>query len=268
MRRDDRSYDESEGSEEISAIETQWTRYWEALGGRLGRADRVPHTEEFKVIWPYIQQLPKGSRILDGGCGMGDWVLWLTRNGYPTLGLDVSKVTIGKLKKMFPNMEFAVADIRDTGLPANSLDAYFSWGTFEHFEEGFGRVVSEAFRILKPGAYLFTSMPFVNLRHAITATLFESWRLPPQTERVRFYQWRLTRAELATILARHGFQVEDVKMIGKRQGIQRWLQGVTGISALSIFARGFAVLAYPVVPKVIVAHMILAIARKPLEATA
>ena len=219
-------------------------------------------------MWPYIRRLPKGSRILDGGCGMGDWVLWLTRAGYPTVGLDVSKVTIGKLKQMFPDMEFAVGDIRDTGLPVNSFDAYFSWGTFEHFEEGFGRVVSEAFRILKPGAYLFVSTPFVNLRHAIAGTLLEPWRLPPQTERVRFYQWRLTRAELATILARHGFEVEDVKMIGKRQGIQRWLQGITGIPALSTFARGFAVLAYPFVPKALVAHMILAIARKPLEATA
>jgi len=161
-----------------------------------------------------------------------------------------------------------VGDIRDTGFPENSFDAYFSWGTFEHFEEGFDRVVTEAFRVLKPGALLFVSTPFVNLRHAIAGTLFEPFRLQPLKKRLRFYQWRLTRSELATILVLHGFEVEDVKMIGKRQGLQRWLQGVTGMSATSIVARGFAVLAYPFVPKIFLAHMILAIARKPQAAEA
>jgi SAM-dependent methyltransferase len=266
MRRDDRLYDESEGEQEITAIESQWTRIWEQSGGPQGRADRIPRKAEFKIMWPYLQKLPKGSRILDGGCGLGDWVVWLTRAGYPTIGLDVSRVTIGKLRQMFPDMEFAVGDIRETGLQDASFDAYFSWGTFEHFEEGFDRVVSEAWRLLKPGGWLFVSTPFVNLRHALNATLWEPWRLPPETTRLRFYQWRLTRGELARILARHGFAVDDVKIIGKRQGLQRWLQHWTGISATSLFGRGFAVLAAPFVPKALIGHMILAIARKPQTA--
>lgn len=67
MRRDERAYDESEGQEEIAAIEAQWTRIWEKGGGPKGRINRVPRREEFKIIWPYIQKLPKGSRLLDGG---------------------------------------------------------------------------------------------------------------------------------------------------------------------------------------------------------
>lgn len=263
MRRDDRAYDETEGDDEIAAIEAQWTRIWERSGGPQGLPEGIPRKAEFKIMWPYIRKLPKGSRILDGGCGVGDWVLWLTKAGYPTVGLDVSRLTISKLQQMFPEMEFAVGDIRETGFPDASFDAYFSWGTFEHFEEGFDRVVGEAYRVLKPGGWLFTSMPFVNLRHALRATLLEPWRLPPQTARTRFYQWRLTRNELATILARRGFAVEDVKVIGKRQGIQRWLQQTTGISATSTLTRGLAVLAAPFVPKAMIGHMILAIARKP-----
>lgn len=268
MRRDDRAYDPSEGVDEISAIETQWTRIWEAQGEPGGRAERIKRREEFKIIWPYIQRLPKGSRLLDGGCGLGDWVLWFTRAGYPTLGLDVSKVTIEKLKSMFPEMEFAVGDIRETGLPSNSIDAYFSWGTFEHFEEGFGPVVTEAFRVLKPGGMLFTSMPFVNLRHALHATLLDPWRRSPDRIQKRFYQWRLTRGELASILAKHGFAVEDVKIIHKRQGLQRWLQGNFGIGATSFLAKGLAVLLYPLVPKAAIGHMILAIAKKPADHSA
>jgi SAM-dependent methyltransferase len=266
MRRDDRLYDQSEGDEEIAAIEAQWTRIWEQAGGPRGRSASIPRKPEFKIMWPYVRDLPKGSRFLDGGCGLGDWVAWFTRAGYPTLGLDVSRVTIAKLQQLYPDMEFAIGDIRDTKLPDASFDAYFSWGTFEHFEEGFDRVVGEAYRLLKPGGLLFTSMPFVNVRHALRDTLLEPWRLPPQTTRTRFYQWRLTRGELATILARHGFAIDDVKIIGKRQGLQRWLQQWTGISATSTPARGFAVLTAPFVPKAVIGHMILAVARKPQSA--
>ena len=263
MRRDDRAYDETEGHDEIAAIETQWTRIWEKAGGPQGRAEHIPRKAEFKILWPYLSKLPKGSRVLDGGCGVGDWVLWLTRAGYPTVGLDVSRLTIGKLQQMFPDMEFAVGDIRETGLADESFSAYFSWGTFEHFEEGFDRVVGEAYRVLKPGGLLFASMPFFNLRHALHDILLQPWKLQPETARMRFYQWRPTRGELATILSRHGFAVDDVKIIGKRQGLQRWLQQTFGISATSFFARGVAVLLAPFVPKVLIGHMILAVARKP-----
>jgi SAM-dependent methyltransferase len=264
MRRDERHYDATEGDTEIAAIEAQWTRIWEAQGGPQGQAARITRREEFKLMWPYIRRLEKGARLLDGGCGLGDWVVWLTRAGYPTLGLDVSKRTIGKLKELFPDKQFAVGDIRATGLPDGCIDAYFSWGTFEHFEEGFGAVVREGFRVLRPGGLLFVSVPFDNLRHALHATLWNRWKRAPLASPTRFYQWRLTRGELAAILAAGGFAVEDVRIIHKRQGLQRALQHNVGLNPTSVLARGLAVLLAPFVPKVLVGHMILAIARKPL----
>jgi len=263
MRRDERVYDPVEGEEEIAAIEAQWTRIWNDQGGPQGHAERITRREEFRIIRPYIDQLPKGARLFDGGCGVGDWVLWFTRAGYPTVGLDVSKSTIAKLKDMFPDVEFVVGDIRATNFLDASFDAYFSWGTFEHFEEGFDRVVGEAFRILKPGGLLFVSTPFFNLRHAFRDVLRDSWRISPQRVPTRFYQWRLTRGELARVLARGGFAVEDIKIIHKRQGLQRWLQHAFGLDPVRNITKGLAVLLMPFVPKVVIGHMILAIARKP-----
>lgn len=264
MRRDDRVCDESEGSSEIEAIESQWTRIWEDMGGPKGVTDRIFRRDEFKIMWPYIERMPKGSRLLDGGCGMGEWVLHLTQAGYPTRGLDVSKITIGKLREKFPAMDFEVGDIRATGNPANSFEGYFSWGTFEHFEEGFERVVAEAFRVLKPGGLLFVSTPFDNLRHSVRAVLGAAYRLPPQNTPTRFYQWRLTRGELATILARHGFQVDDVKIIHKREGTVRWLQHTFGMQPSHKISRALGAALALVIPSSVVGHMILAIARKPL----
>ncbi len=115
----------------------------------------------------------------------------------------------------------------------------------------------------KPGGCVFASMPFVNVRHALHDTLLAKWRMPPQTQRMRFYQWRLTRAELAGILAQHGFAVDDVRAIHKREGLQRWLQQTFGFNPASKITKGIAVLLYPFVPKAVIGHMILAIARKP-----
>lgn len=249
--------------DEITAIEAQWTRAWEEAGGPQGLADRVPRKAEYVAIAPWLARLPKGARLLDGGCGLGDWTLHFTRVGMPTLGLDISRETIELLRRRFPESEFAVGDIRRTGLPDASFDAYFSWGTFEHFREGLGACVTEAFRLLKPGGLLFCSVPFDNLRHSLRSILIEPHRRAPEPAERRFYQWRLTRAELASELAAGGFAVEDVKIIGKRQGLQRLLQHNLGLSPTGVPAKAAGVLLSPFVPGVLVGHMILAIARKP-----
>ena len=73
----------------------------------------------------------------------------------------------------------------------------------------------------------------------------------------------MTRGELARELARVGFAVEDVHVIGKRQGLQRMLQHSLGISPTSLLAKGAAFILAPVVPKMAVGHMVLAVARRP-----
>lgn len=251
------------GADEIAAVEAQWTRIWSQAGGPQGLADRIPGKEEYRAIRPYLERLPRGARLLDGGCGLGDWTLHFTRAGFPTLGLDISRATIELLRAKFPEIEFAVGDIRATGLPDASVDGYFSWGTFEHFQDGLGACVREAHRVLKPGGWLFVSVPFDNLRHSLRAILLDRHRRAPERGTRRFYQWRLTRAELADALAQGGFAVEDVKIIGKRQGLQRFVQHNLGISDTSLLAKGLAVGLAPLVPGVAIGHMILAIARRP-----
>ncbi|SRR6266540_3242184 len=264
MRRDDRPYDPAECEDELEAVESQWTAIWKGLGQRsVQDLDAVRKRPEFEIMWPYLQRLPEGSRILDGGCGMGEFAVWLTRHGYPTTGLDISRETIGHLRKAYPDIEFAVGDIRATGFEDGSYDAYFSWGTFEHFEDGLGRAVEESYRLLRPGGYLFVSTPFDNLRHALHGTLRGPWRLAPQREPTRFYQWRLTRGELARALAREGFAVEEVHAIHKRHGAHRWLRQALGVDLGTTFGRVASGALSVILPAAVIAHMILAVARKP-----
>lgn len=257
------------GDDETDFVEQYWTAKWDEMGGPSGApkaaVSTIPRKAEYRVMAPWIAELGPGARLLDGGCGLGDWTLCFTAQGYPTLGLDISRKTITALQDRFPDQQFAVGDIRATGLPDASFDGYFSWGTFEHFEAGLEPCIAEARRILKPGGYLFMTVPFDNLRHAVRASLQRARRGAPETRPARFYQWRLARGELRDLLTRGGFEVVDMRPIHKRQGVLRSLHHEFGLDYRWTVTKGLSVALAPFIPGAAIAHMIMAVARRPLD---
>jgi SAM-dependent methyltransferase len=249
--------------DEISFVEEYWSQVWKQEGGPTGAVGKVPRHQEFRIMRPYLGELPAGARLLDGGCGLGDWTLYFDRNGFSTLGLDISRETVAQLQARFPEAEFAVGDIRAIDFPDASFDGYFSWGTFEHFEEGLGRCVDEAYRILKPGGYLFITVPFDNLRHMLRAAFGGTRGKPAKHDHLRFYQWRLTRRELRDELSQRGFEVLDTRPIHNRQGVLRSLHHTFGLPYEWLLTKGLSVLLSPILPRTVFAHMIMAVARKP-----
>jgi SAM-dependent methyltransferase len=248
--------------QETEFVEKHWTAIWEREGGPRGHTDGIPRKEEYRAMAPYLGHLPAGARILDGGCGLGEWTLYLRRQGFSVAGLDLSRQTVMQLRERFPEAEFVDGDIRHTGFPDASFDAYFSWGVFEHFEAGLQECIKEASRVLKPGGYLFISVPRDNLRHAILATLS---RPKPSEKNLRFYQWRLTESELARELQIGGFDVLGTRPIHKRQGVLRSLHHELGLPYEWLLTKGLSVVLAPFIPGGVIAHMMFAVARKPLN---
>lgn len=247
---------------ETAFVEKFWTTVWEQEGGPQGKIDRIPRKDEYKIMAPFVAGLAKGARILDGGCGLGDWTLYFARQGYSVVGLDLSRQTVEQLRARFPQAEFVDGDIRRTNFVDSSFDAYFSWGVFEHFESGLQDCIGEAFRVIRPGGLLFVSVPLDNLRHAILGSLA---RPRPTDSRLRFYQWRLTRAELARELEIGGFDVLKVQPISKRQGVLRSLHHEFGLPYEWLLTNGLSALLAPLIPGSLIGHMVLAVARKPYD---
>ena len=250
---------------ETEFVEKYWTTVWEREGGPQGHIDRIPSKDEYRAMAPYMAKLPQNARILDGGCGLGDWTLFFARRGFSVVGLDLSRQTVEQLRTRFPEAGFVDGDIRQTNFPDSSFDAYFSWGVFEHFESGLQECVREAFRILKPGGQLFVSVPLDNLRHALLGSFASISRNEGSQ---RFYQWRLTRAELARELAIGGFEVIETRPIHKRQGVLRGLHHEFGLPYEWFLTKALSVLLASLIPASFVAHMVLAVARKPMEGEA
>jgi SAM-dependent methyltransferase len=249
--------------DETAFVADYWTKVWRSVGGPTGAVDKVARKEEYRHMRRYVERLPKGARLLDGGCGLGEWTAFFSGLGYPTLGLDISAETVGQLRTVFSGQRFEVGDIRATGLPDASFDGYFSWGTFEHFEEGLDPCLKEAWRLLKPGGYLFITTPFDNLRHAAAAAFDRRRAAGPAAGRHRFYQWRLTRGEMRGYLTNNGFEVLDLVPIAKRQGIVRILWQWFGLHYDTKAAKALGYGLAPFVWSGLVAHMLMGIARKP-----
>jgi SAM-dependent methyltransferase len=268
MRKDYVPVGESAGVDETDFVERYWTNVWKNHD-RPPDLSALERREEYRIIRPFLSRLPAGSRLLDGGCGLGEWTVLFAQQGFDTVGLDLSVEVVEKLNRSFPTHQFHRADIRQTGFPDQSFDGYFSWGAFEHFENGLGDCLDEAHRILRPGGWLFISIPFDNWRHILRdAGRLERWDegFDPHkgyTQAHRFYQWRLTRPELRRELELRGFGVESVTPISKLQGVGRMLQyGLPVVRkdsrAYYAIRRGLAA----VLPASFVSHMLLAVAQR------
>ncbi len=253
---------EHTAEDETAFVERYWTEMWDQAADRGQNARKIELTEEYRAIEPFIRQLPPGATLFDGGCGLGDFVVYFHQRGYKSIGYDISRKTIALLREKFPGVSFHDGDIRQTGLPSGDIDAYYSWGVFEHFENGMRDCLLEAYRVLRPGGLLFITVPFDNLRQSLRGA-FEAPK--PLGPRARFYQWRFTRAELAREVEAAGFQVEQLTPLYKREGLLRLLMHDLRLPGHWLLTRGASRALSPLLPGVVIGHMVLAVARKPAE---
>jgi SAM-dependent methyltransferase len=69
--------------------------------------------------------LPRGSHVLDAGCGPGRTGGWLARVGHDVVGVDVDPVLIAAAEADHPGPRWLVADLAELDLPALGVPAPF-----------------------------------------------------------------------------------------------------------------------------------------------
>ena len=157
----------------------------------------------------FFDYLPKDAAILEAGCGLGAWVVYLGDRGYDIAGIDHDETVVDRLKEWRPSLNVSRGDIRKLPYEDGSLGAVISLGVMEHFEEGCGDAMREAHRVLQPGGLLFFTAPLDNLFRRVFAhpvrSLYLKWR-ESRGASIHFAEYRFSRSEVATLLREHGFE--------------------------------------------------------------
>lgn len=97
---------------------------------------------------------PKGSRVLDLGCGNGILTNALYDQGYSVIGLDASESFLETARKQFPNLTFMKGDALQFSLP-EKVDVVFSNAVFHWIDrEDQPQLLQRVSQVLKRGGEL------------------------------------------------------------------------------------------------------------------
>ncbi|MCR8539075.1 MAG: methyltransferase domain-containing protein [Prochlorococcus marinus CUG1439] len=109
------------------------------------------------VKWSGLDKLPKGSRILDVGCGIGGSSRILAKYyGFNVTGITISPGQVKRARELTPvglNCNFRVMDALDLKFEDGSFDGVWSVEAGAHMNDK-TKFADEMLRILRPGGYL------------------------------------------------------------------------------------------------------------------
>jgi len=109
------------------------------------------------VKWSGLDKLPKGSRILDVGCGIGGSSRILAKYyGFNVTGITISPAQVKRARELTPielNCNFQVMDAMDLKFDDGSFDAVWSVEAGAHMNNK-TKFADEMLRTVRPGGYL------------------------------------------------------------------------------------------------------------------
>ena len=109
------------------------------------------------VNWSGLDKLPKGSRILDVGCGIGGSSRILAKYyGFNVTGITISPAQVKRARELTStglNCNFQVMDALDLKFEDGSFDAVWSVEAGAHMNNK-NKFADEMLRTLRPGGYL------------------------------------------------------------------------------------------------------------------
>jgi len=145
-----------------------------------------------------FDQLLKGrfdncAKVLDAGCGGGRNLIYFLRNGFEVYGIDQSPQAIETVKDISktlapanPLENFAVCSIEEMPFPNDYFNLVISSAVF-HFAYShthFDKMVSSAWRVLKPGGFLFARLASnIGIEELVTPEGDGRYLLPDSSER-------------------------------------------------------------------------------------
>lgn len=149
------------GSERLRALREEPQRF---VPGASPHAGQLCNRELAALLEPLA-----GRRILELGCGRGEFSAWLARGGARVTAVDLGRDLVGAARLLAgasgADAGFAVADAARLPFADGSFDLVVGMNVLHHLsEENLARAVRESHRVLAPGGAAVFYEPVENSR--------------------------------------------------------------------------------------------------------
>lgn len=164
----------------------------------------------------FLNVLPKGEKILEGGCGLAPYVIRLKSLGYDVEGLDYNEEPIKRALAYESTLSLKVGDVSNLPYDSDLFGGYLSLGVIEHFVEGPEKAIHEARRVLKSGGVFVVSVPRNHIFMRLKAPLYflksrkVLRKIFGRPDDHHYWEKHFGKEELKGILERGGFEVRHI----------------------------------------------------------
>ena len=169
-----------------------------------------------KQLELYLKYLPKEKRILEGGCGLGPYLIYLKKHGYNVVGIDYNEEPLRKIKEYDSSLDVQVMDVRSLTFKDKSFGGYLSLGVIEHFPEGPQKAISEASRVLQDDGIFIVQVPIMNIFLALKYPIELIKRnkiirkILHKKQKEYYWQCYFKAHQLKKILQEYNFNIEEL----------------------------------------------------------
>lgn len=202
-----------------------WDNQWSKTISKSEIAS-TPFSWVYRITKRYLQP---GTKILEGGCGIGQYVYSLNFNNYDVYGVDYADSTVRIINEVFPELNVSYGDVNNLLFDDNFFDGYWSIGVIEHDWQGYENTAKEMHRVLRPGGYLFLSFPAISYLRRLKIHLSNYEQYDFRSKPVGFYQYILDRDEVIGNFEKLGFSLVHSSWLGGFKGLK------DEVSFLSLF---------------------------------
>jgi SAM-dependent methyltransferase len=158
-----------------------------------------------------LHALSGGGRLLDFGCGWGNYLAAARAVGFDAVGIEVDRAKIDFARAH--GLTAVEGDLLDRSFADASFDAAIAQQVFEHLYDPVP-YLEELRRVLKPGGVLFLSVP--NYGGLAAKLQGPRWDMMSPVGHVRYFD----RRTLGKFLVDHGFKLE------RKRYLRRFERGV------------------------------------------
>ncbi len=202
-------------------LSKNWNNFW-TTKYRSTDVEMQPdiNSHQCKLTRNLLKRYQKGDKILEAGCGLGNWVFIFEEMGFVSVGIDLSLASLEIANKyvLKNNLKsnFLLADVRKIPIKDNYFDAVVSYGVIEHFINS-ENALMEFQRVLKSGGACLITTPnpfsFHRLigRHILNIT---------KSRKLGYvgYEKAFTPKQLASLLTKAGFTKIEFGILSEGMG--------------------------------------------------